>query len=79
MAKHVKCKDMSVTAHTKTHQYVILYIFTIIMRIKLNKMMFTCFATDCTMPWLDCVFGSWAGYLSCFNLECTMVRIYKCV
>lgn len=37
MAKHVKCKDMSVTAHTKTHQYVILNILSIIMRRKIKE------------------------------------------
>lgn len=44
-----------------------------------NKTMFTCFATDCTMPWLDCVCNSWVGYLNSFNLEWTMVLIYKSV
>lgn len=81
MAEHVKSTDMSVTAHTKTHKYVILYIyiFTIIMRrkIKQNDVHMLCHRLYYAL--LDCVCDNWAGYLSCFNLECAMFLIYKCV
>lgn len=66
---HVK----SSAIHNKSHQHVVLEV-TVTRKI---KQIFTCFATDFTLPWLDYSCNHSGGHQHAFNLECITVLIWN--